>query len=66
MADQHWPTDVIAGVVIGLGAGYGMPRLLHYRSGRPEPLGAGFLPRNTALLPMVSDHVAGVRWLGLF
>jgi membrane-associated phospholipid phosphatase len=66
MAGQHWPTDVVAGIVIGLGTGYGLPHLLHYRNGRPEALGSSPLPSRTVLLPMASDRVLGVRWMGRF
>jgi len=32
LMDRHWFSDVFTGVAIGLGAGFGVPYLLHYRS----------------------------------
>lgn len=65
VADQHWPTDVVAGIFIGIGTGYALPYLLHYRDGRPEALGSSLLPNRTVVLPMVSDEALGLRWMGL-
>jgi membrane-associated phospholipid phosphatase len=66
MSDEHWPTDVLAGMLLGAGVGYGVPYFLHYRDGRPEPLGSGMLPRHTAFVPAVSSDMVGARWIGLF
>ena len=33
IADRHWATDILSGAVIGLGAGWLLPWLLHYRHG---------------------------------
>jgi hypothetical protein len=32
LMDRHWFSDVFTGVAIGLGAGFGVPFLLHYKS----------------------------------
>lgn len=41
MADRHYTSDVLIGGAIGFAAGYGLPWLLHYRTGAevggPEP-----------------------------
>jgi membrane-associated phospholipid phosphatase len=66
VADKHWATDVLAGMAVGAGTGYFLPYLLHYRYGRFEPLGAAFLPPNTALLPLVSEQSLGLALAGLF
>jgi membrane-associated phospholipid phosphatase len=34
-ADRHYTTDVIAGMAVGFGFGYGVPVLLHYTRRRP-------------------------------
>lgn len=39
MADRHYFTDVLAGAGLGLAAGLGLPYLLHYGQGEPEPTG---------------------------
>jgi membrane-associated phospholipid phosphatase len=66
IADKHWTTDVLAGMAVGAGTGYGLPWLLHYRYGRFEPVGAAFLPQNTALIPLVSEDVYGLGLAGMF
>ncbi len=66
IADKHWSTDVLAGMAVGAATGYGMPWLLHYRYGRLEPVGAAFLPKNTAIIPLVSDETFGLGLAGLF
>jgi membrane-associated phospholipid phosphatase len=33
MGDRHYATDVLTGAAIGFGFGFGVPTLLHYRSG---------------------------------
>jgi hypothetical protein len=66
VADAHWTSDVITGVLIGFGAGYGIPYFLHYSHGRPEPLGAGLLPKHMVLMPLASDHVLGLAAAGFF
>jgi membrane-associated phospholipid phosphatase len=51
MADRHYTTDVLAGLVVGFGIGYGVPVLLHYRRNaspyrfavQPDALGTGAL-----------------------
>jgi membrane-associated phospholipid phosphatase len=66
IADKHWTTDVLAGMAVGAGTGYFLPYLLHYRYGRLEPVGAAFLPPNTALVPLVSEQTLGMALTGLF
>jgi membrane-associated phospholipid phosphatase len=66
IADKHWATDVLAGMAVGAGTGYLLPYLLHYRYGRLEPVGAAFLPPNTALVPLVSEQSLGLALTGLF
>jgi membrane-associated phospholipid phosphatase len=43
-SDTHYATDVLLGAGVGLFAGYGMPTLLHYRSGRRGAARGGLLP----------------------
>ena len=61
VADKHWPSDVVAGGLVGWASGFGLPWLLHYQYGEaPQALGAGVLPPNMAFLPMVSDTRLGL------
>jgi hypothetical protein len=49
MADRHYASDVLVGMAVGFGLGYGVPVLLHYRRSatpvsvavQPDALGAG-------------------------
>ena len=53
LSDNHYATDVIAGAALGLGGGYLLPRLLHYRS-------AG---RAVSLLPTFRARESGVAFV---
>jgi membrane-associated phospholipid phosphatase len=46
MSDNHYTTDVLLGAALGLGSGYLLPRLLHYRSrpGSSQGTARSFLP----------------------
>jgi membrane-associated phospholipid phosphatase len=60
-ADRHYASDVVAGALVGLGAGLGLPVLLHYgRFG-------DFSGRGTALWlePVLSPRLAGLDLRGL-
>ena len=60
MADRHYLTDVVTGSVVGFGAGFGLPMLLHY-GGRD---GAKSLP--ALVLPYAKPAEAGLQALGVF
>jgi membrane-associated phospholipid phosphatase len=59
-ADRHYVTDVIAGAVLGWGAGFGMPVLLHYRW-RPTTS-----QQTWTVTPWVSSNNLGLAALGLW
>lgn len=57
LGDRHYTTDVLVGALIGFGAGYGLPTLLHYGSSAQvdsTPNGMQALGRVTPLGPMIS------------
>jgi membrane-associated phospholipid phosphatase len=74
MSDNHYASDVLLGVGVGLVSGYGLPEWLHYAgSGKGESQRAGgFLPTfhpagstlTAVLAPQVSAGYAGVSLLG--
>lgn len=66
MSDRHWASDVVFGLAIGGGIGAGLPWLLHYSERGPEPLGFGFLPRNTAVVPTPIGEGFGLAAIGLW
>lgn len=37
VADEHYASDIIVGAGVGWFSGYVMPKLLHYRGGKPAP-----------------------------
>lgn len=59
-ADRHYLTDVIAGAILGFGAGFGMPVLLHYRWFGSAP------KRSWALLPWITGESFGAGAAGLW
>ena len=65
-ADRHYATDAIAGAVIGLGSGFGMPVLLHYHGvgSFDEPNNA--LAVRWTFLPLASDDTLGLGMYGWF
>jgi membrane-associated phospholipid phosphatase len=62
MSDRHYATDSIVGAVLGFGAGYGVPWLLHYRAGLATGAGAGAATR-PVLLPIASGSGLGLGLL---
>jgi membrane-associated phospholipid phosphatase len=59
-ADRHYMTDVIAGAVLGWGAGFAMPVLLHYEWGAAAPR------RAWAVSPWATSSTVGLAALGLW
>lgn len=59
--DRHWATDVVAGAAFGLGTGFALPLLLHYRA--PQ-LRAG--SARATFVPFSSDQTLGATALGVF
>lgn len=60
VADKHWLSDTIPGLLMGGAIGFGMPWLLHYRFARKV---ASPLP-DTALVPWANQESGGVMWVG--
>jgi membrane-associated phospholipid phosphatase len=59
-ADRHYMTDVLAGAVLGWGAGYAMPVLLHYE------WGSAAAERAWTVSPWATSSTLGVAALGLW
>jgi hypothetical protein len=49
-SDNHYATDVVLGAALGLASGYGLPKLLHYRTASG---------RSTSLLPTFRSRASG-------
>jgi membrane-associated phospholipid phosphatase len=62
VADRHYASDSIAGAAIGFAAGYGLPWLLHYRSGLGAAAFAG--AAGPVVVPFASADVLGVGLFG--
>lgn len=60
VADAHWMTDVLAGVVVGLGSGFGLAYGLHYAWPLQKLQESGMM-----LAPMVGENEAGLQLLGV-
>jgi membrane-associated phospholipid phosphatase len=66
VADRHWPSDVVAGALIGVATGYGMPWLLHYGQDERDEQRTGAVVDQWAWIPTASDSTLGVAALGVF
>jgi membrane-associated phospholipid phosphatase len=67
MADKHYATDVITGVVLGLTSGFGVSAL-HYRSGNDARAASGRTTARARMMPapMLSPTTAGLSITGFF
>jgi len=66
MADRHYATDDLVGILVGFGSGYGLPWLLHYRGGS-GPVSTGASERlPMALLPLGGNGTYGLAMTGPF
>jgi membrane-associated phospholipid phosphatase len=63
ISDRHYTTDSMVGAVLGFGAGYGLPWLLHYRAGAAAPAGAATGTTRPVLLPIASGSGLGLGLL---
>jgi membrane-associated phospholipid phosphatase len=63
ISDRHFATDSIFGAVLGFGAGYGLPWLLHYRAGASAPPGGAAATTRPVLLPIASGSGLGLGLL---
>jgi membrane-associated phospholipid phosphatase len=59
-ADRHYASDVVVGLVLGWGVGFGMPVLLHYEWGRAAPKSAW------TIAPWADSEALGLRALGIW
>jgi membrane-associated phospholipid phosphatase len=65
VADRHYASDAIAGAVVGLGAGFGMPVLLHYHGvGSFNARSSGGVATRWTLLPMTTGDALGLSIYG--
>jgi membrane-associated phospholipid phosphatase len=62
--DMHYASDVLTGSVIGFVSGFGLPWLLHYRSGSP----GGADPRGFrgTLAPIATRRSLGLMYVGAY
>jgi len=72
-SDSHYATDVLLGAGVGIFAGYGLPRLLHYGRGKKAPRSSvlpSFRSRHgevqAVLAPTVDTRRVGVSVVGTF
>ena len=66
MADRHYISDVLVGTAMGLGLGYGMPTLLHYRYPLSTTSTRVLPGAQIAAVPTGSSESLGVSVLGMF
>ncbi len=74
MSDNHYTTDVLLGMGVGLFGGYGLPKLLHYGFGSGRKPSSSFLPTyhseqtgiSAVLAPQFNGGVRGVTLMGMF
>lgn len=66
VADRHYLSDSIAGAVIGLGTGFGMPVLLHYHGVGSFSEGTDASRLRWTLTPVASDDALGMGVYGWF
>jgi membrane-associated phospholipid phosphatase len=62
IADRHYASDVAVGATIGFLGGYGLPWLLHYRTGADAERPA---TRHVFLLPFAGGRSVGIGVAGL-
>ncbi|MCA9595002.1 MAG: phosphatase PAP2 family protein [Myxococcales bacterium] len=58
VSSRHYLSDVLSGAALGLGSGWLMPTLLHYRTPLPTPT------ESSIVVPWVAGETLGVEWLG--
>jgi membrane-associated phospholipid phosphatase len=62
VADRHYASDVVIGGLIGFGAGYGLPWLLHYRyQAAPQ----SEKPSTVMILPLAAPGTLGLSLAGI-
>jgi len=76
MTDDHYSTDVLVGVTVGVFSGYVLPHLLHYGFGGEGERGKGLLPTFTSnaggvplqavLAPAIDAHYLGLNLVGVY
>jgi hypothetical protein len=74
MSDNHYATDVLLGMGVGLFGGYGLPTLLHYGAGRGKRRPTALLPSfrsvetgiSAVVAPAVGPTLTGITLVGTF
>lgn len=76
MTDDHYSTDVLIGMTVGMFSGYVLPHLLHYGFGGEAERGHGLLPTFTSsasgvplqavLAPAIDAHYLGLNLVGMY
>jgi membrane-associated phospholipid phosphatase len=65
-ADRHYASDAIVGALIGIGAGFGMPVLLHYHGVGSFDEQSSELALRWTLVPMTAGDALGLGVYGWF
>jgi membrane-associated phospholipid phosphatase len=61
ISDRHYASDALVGAAIGFGSGYGLPWLLHYRTGLRPEADKGL---HVALIPFAARESLGLGLIG--
>ncbi|MBI2390103.1 MAG: phosphatase PAP2 family protein [Deltaproteobacteria bacterium] len=66
VADKHYASDVVLGMLLGFGFGYGIPMLFHYRSTAAPKSARAPAFVAWAPTPVIAPDRLGVAWGGIF
>jgi membrane-associated phospholipid phosphatase len=66
MADDHWASDILGGVALGIAFGWGLPTLTHFRKHSAEESQHVVKPLLVTAVPMAFDRGAGLGVVGMF